>query len=592
MEGHHHLRKRTIVAITMVKNEMDIIESFVRHTLGFADLLIVADHKSTDRTREILESLQKEGLPIIIEDVAQARHVQAETMTHLLWEAADAYEADLVLALDADEFILPVQQGQVRQLLEALPEDYVSAIPMRHYLPREQTGVRPGEFLLKQPLRRMPERSEVRKVVVGGEFVRAEHVRLGEGNHGITRGRGYFCGRSSEELEIAHFPWRSNAQYFSKFAVAWPNIVAKYSVNTQQGGGYRENFHRMLIGKALYQYAEEYVDCSLVGLVPMPELRYSDDTIPDVLANVMAASEALAEDYAETRALAGKPLVTTILPYPKGGHASFEKEQFQKTLASALEESYPWREIIVVVFDESLPELWKREAERKGVRFLVRPQGLLYAVHGAYVEWLLPGETVRAEKLRRMVTCLELQDDPYPILVSDAGGEYPASLPYFDFQVPAEHNIDVYQGGVAWRMLLRRGAYPSRGLAGVLVRRDVFRRCGGLMDLLAEWRPPLLRMWRALLSTTVNQPCQWLAVLHDNYTGPAETLPIEAIAAHQMEWRALCIEDAALLQESERARIIDRQRRMGIYLLERAMAEGQNFETGIWPAYQQMLAGL
>ncbi|MCI6101295.1 MAG: glycosyltransferase family 2 protein [Selenomonas sp.] len=64
--------KRKIVAISMVKNEMDIIESFVRHTLGFADLLIIADHKSTDRTREILEALRTEGLPLLVGDVEEA----------------------------------------------------------------------------------------------------------------------------------------------------------------------------------------------------------------------------------------------------------------------------------------------------------------------------------------------------------------------------------------------------------------------------------------------------------------------------------------------------------------------------------------
>ncbi len=583
---------KKIVAISMVKNEMDIIESFVRHTLGFADLLIIADHKSTDRTREILEALQAEGLPLIIEDVEQARHVQAETMTHLLWEAADDYAADLVLPLDADEFILPMKRQPVRMMLESLPEDYVSAIYMRHYMPQEQPKGYSKDFLLKQPLRRMLVHSRTEKVVVGGNFVRTEHVRLGEGNHGVTRGNGYFCGSICDALEIAHFPYRSRTQYLSKFAVAWPNIVAKYSVNTQQGGGYRENFHRILTGKALYQYADEYVDCNLAGLVPMPELRYSGDTVPDVLANVMQASEALAEEFAEMRALASKPIVTTILLYPRGGHTSFQKEQFRKTLVSALEESYPWHEIIVIVFDESMPVSLKREAEHKGVCFLKRPNGLIYAVHGAYVEWLLPGETVQPQKLRYMVTCLELQDDPYPILLSDAGEKYSGFLPYLDFQVPAEHNIDLYVGDVAWHMLLQRGAYPSRGLAGVLVRREVFRMCGGLVELLAEWRMPMLRMWRALLSAVMEQPCRWLAVLHDDYTRPVKEPSIEDIAAHQMEWHALCIEDATLLQENEQAAVLDRQRRIGIYLLEHAIASGIDLQSGIWPAYQQMLASL
>ncbi|MDD6127049.1 MAG: glycosyltransferase family 2 protein [Veillonellaceae bacterium] len=147
-------------------------------------------------------------------------------------------------------------------------------------------------------------------------------------------------------------------------------------------------------------------------------------------------------------------------------------------------------------------------------------------------------------------------------------------------------------GNVAWHMLLQRGAYPSRGLAGVLVRREVFRMCGGLVELLAEWRMPMLRMWRALLSAVMEQPCRWLAVLHDDYTRPVKEPSIEDIAAHQMEWHALCIEDATLLQENEQAAVLDRQRRIGIYLLEHAIASGIDLQSNIWPEYQQMLATL
>ena len=50
-----------IAVITMVKNESDIIESFARHALSYADVLLVVDHNSTDETRKILELLQAEA---------------------------------------------------------------------------------------------------------------------------------------------------------------------------------------------------------------------------------------------------------------------------------------------------------------------------------------------------------------------------------------------------------------------------------------------------------------------------------------------------------------------------------------------------
>jgi|GEM_PF-1948675 len=320
---------KKIVAITMVKNEMDIIESFVRHTLAFADLLIIADHKSTDRTREILEALKTEGLPLLIEDVAAARHVQAETMTHLLWEAADVHQADLVLPLDADEFLVPAEEASVRSLLEALPVEDVCALPWRRCIPAADEGIPTGAFALSVPLLRATALDGGQKVIVSGDFVRRTHARLSEGNHEIIEdtpsGMQFEHGAFCDGMEIAHFFWRSPAQFQSKFAVSWPNIAAKYSVNTPSGGGYHAFFTDIRMRQPLTKDdgGRTYEACSFLGRASMPELRYSEETVPDVLANVMAASEALAEELAETRALASHPLVTTIVPYLGGGQLYF-----------------------------------------------------------------------------------------------------------------------------------------------------------------------------------------------------------------------------------------------------------------------------
>lgn len=43
-----------IVSITMVKNEVDIIESFVRYHLKIFDEMIILDNGSTDETVNII----------------------------------------------------------------------------------------------------------------------------------------------------------------------------------------------------------------------------------------------------------------------------------------------------------------------------------------------------------------------------------------------------------------------------------------------------------------------------------------------------------------------------------------------------------
>ncbi|MDP3035130.1 MAG: glycosyltransferase family 2 protein [Methanobacteriaceae archaeon] len=57
---------KTIFSISMVKNESDVIESFVRYNLNILDGMIILDNQSSDNTLEILNLLKKEGLNLYI----------------------------------------------------------------------------------------------------------------------------------------------------------------------------------------------------------------------------------------------------------------------------------------------------------------------------------------------------------------------------------------------------------------------------------------------------------------------------------------------------------------------------------------------
>lgn len=239
-----------------------------------------------------------------------------------------------------------------------------------------------------------------------------------------------------------------------------------------------------------------------------------------------------------------------------------------------------------------MPEALGREIASERRCALVTPETLQSSVHGRYVEWLLPGETVLPEKLRRMVTCMELQDEAYPLLLSDARESYPEASPYINIGVTPEENAQQYLCSDLWRGLLASGKVPSRGLAGVLARREIFEACNGLLDDFAEGRPRVFFMWRDLLSAAEKLPCRLLCVLHETYAGEARLLSREELAAHQMDWQELCAEDQTFLEEGARADIADRQRRIGISLLEQALAAKEDLQAGIWPAYQEMLLRL
>ena len=107
-----------IAVISMIKNEEDIIESFARHACTFADILLVANHQSSDRTRKILELLQSEKLPIQIVDLQDQAYDHSTVMTDLMRQAIDL-GFDIILPMDADEFLIQ-SNGNSESLRQSL----------------------------------------------------------------------------------------------------------------------------------------------------------------------------------------------------------------------------------------------------------------------------------------------------------------------------------------------------------------------------------------------------------------------------------------------------------------------------------------
>ena len=48
---------KKMITLTMIKNEADIVETFVRYTMNYAYKMVIVDNGCTDGSREILEKL-------------------------------------------------------------------------------------------------------------------------------------------------------------------------------------------------------------------------------------------------------------------------------------------------------------------------------------------------------------------------------------------------------------------------------------------------------------------------------------------------------------------------------------------------------
>ena len=124
------------VGLSMVRNESDVIETFIRHNLTLLDELHIVDHNSSDNTREILIHLKQEGLPIHIyyynELEFAPERVLNHMMQHILNNDADI---DYIFPLDADEFIYCPSREKLNAFLTLIAQNRVGMYIWRGYLP-------------------------------------------------------------------------------------------------------------------------------------------------------------------------------------------------------------------------------------------------------------------------------------------------------------------------------------------------------------------------------------------------------------------------------------------------------------------------
>lgn len=95
-----------IVSFTMVNNEAEIIESFVRYNYNFVDQMVIIDNGCTDNTIEIINRLKREeDYKIDVYDESLEVYDQFRLDNKYLKKILAEYNADIILPLDADEFI-------------------------------------------------------------------------------------------------------------------------------------------------------------------------------------------------------------------------------------------------------------------------------------------------------------------------------------------------------------------------------------------------------------------------------------------------------------------------------------------------------
>lgn len=305
-----------LVLISMVKNESDIIESFIRHHLNIVDEMIIVDHNSCDSTKQILECLHAEGLPIHIKTDYRVEQAQSEIMTSLMYEAIKKYGADIVVPLDADEFLVNIEtEENCRTILQNIDSNGVYAVDSINYFPSldDKTEL----FLPWRPCYRAREKQKDPKVIVGRKVIEDFHVSLLQGNHdiGISKRKKKLINYSCCNLfQIAHFQVRSREQFVSKVSVGWIGNLARHNKTLNQASHWKAAFekikHGMIISEDEIIKMVSGIDiekkdleyASLKKHCQYSQINYADLIAVDPFINLLYTSESLAAEYAHNKA--------------------------------------------------------------------------------------------------------------------------------------------------------------------------------------------------------------------------------------------------------------------------------------------------
>ncbi len=312
-------------SVSMVRNEIDVVEAFVRHNAGIVDGMAILDHGSIDGTLEVLQALAREGLPIRVVQSGVPGYLQEEITTAFARDVFRTTGADFVLPLDADEFLKVPSRVEFRRALRAFPKNMHGLMHWLTYVPDFAQASRGTLALLRSARRVAEERHVFHKALMSRSLLSRPDAMLANGNHFVaSRPHG-----PSEEAEpharirdrfaaIAHVPIRSPAQFVTKVAIKKLGRVAANN-DWRPEAASQAAYEAIVAGRPLDERAlleqavnwsvqrERWISPGDAALVDDPflapfELRYTPPRAADPMPLVLAATERMTRRLADARA--------------------------------------------------------------------------------------------------------------------------------------------------------------------------------------------------------------------------------------------------------------------------------------------------
>ena len=317
-------RRLRLWGVSMVRNEADIIEPFVRHNLTILDGLAIVDHGSYDATLAILDRLARERLPLVVYENDMPGYLQEHITTSAVRRTLSELGADFVFPLDADEFLKVPSRVELERGLRAIPPGMHGLLRWLTYVPRFDAPEADPVGLLRGAKRLATERHVFHKAIVSRHLLATPDALLSEGNHYVAprahapaHESGPHARMREHVAAIAHVPIRSAAQLVAKVAIKKLGRVAA-SADWKPDAASQTAYAAVRAGReldvpALVEHAVNWsvprgawIAAESVSLVDDPflapiELRYTPSSAADPLPLVLAATERIVRRLAPAR---------------------------------------------------------------------------------------------------------------------------------------------------------------------------------------------------------------------------------------------------------------------------------------------------
>ncbi|MCF6303758.1 MAG: class I SAM-dependent methyltransferase [Rhodobacteraceae bacterium] len=208
--------KMALGVIVMVKNEIDIIQTFVESIMALFDVVVMIDHKSEDGTAEYLKAVSEKTGRLHLYTLEEPGYHQALTMNHMLRNCAELDGLDWVFFLDADEFLPFPDRASFQSSLAELGDFPVISMRWSNLIPETYWQ---GLVAIDSNTQfyHNPELSPFTKIALQPSRVKLHKIWVEQGNHSVTNVmNGLPMSAHSVDFPVFHIPVRSKDQLLMK----------------------------------------------------------------------------------------------------------------------------------------------------------------------------------------------------------------------------------------------------------------------------------------------------------------------------------------------------------------------------------------